>query len=38
LARCGCADDARAAYEAARELTSNEAERRFLTGRLARLA
>jgi RNA polymerase sigma-70 factor, ECF subfamily len=38
LARCGRADDARAAYETARELATNEAERRFLAGRLARLA
>lgn len=37
LARCGRADDARAAYETARELTTNEAERRFLSSRLARL-
>jgi RNA polymerase sigma-70 factor, ECF subfamily len=37
LARFGRADEARAAYETARELTTNEAERRFLSSRLARL-
>ena len=35
--RCGRADEARGAYERARELTTNEAERRFLASRLARL-
>jgi RNA polymerase sigma-70 factor (ECF subfamily) len=38
LARCGRGGEARAAYETARELTNNEAERRFLASRLARLA
>ncbi len=37
LARCGRVDEARGAYETARELTTNEAERRFLASRLARL-
>lgn len=37
LERCGRADGARAAYQAGRELTTNEAERRFLESRLARL-
>jgi RNA polymerase sigma-70 factor (ECF subfamily) len=38
LARCGRVGEARAAYETARELTNNEAERRFLASRLAQLA
>jgi RNA polymerase sigma-70 factor, ECF subfamily len=38
LARCGRVGEARDAYETARELTTNEAERRFLASRLARLA
>jgi RNA polymerase sigma-70 factor (ECF subfamily) len=38
LDRCGRAGEARAAYETARELTTNDAERRFLSSRLAGLA